>query len=137
VLQSFPSSDLSSDLKDLDLGSEELPVQRSLGLSWNISNDYFVFRVCTELKPFTRRGALSVINSIFDPIGFTSPITMCGKLLLREMMSSSESGHVNWDEDLPEKLRLRWEQRVSSLIHLQELKIPRKYSDISFVKASR
>jgi hypothetical protein len=77
VLQSFPSSDLSSDLKDLDLGSEELPVQRSLGLSWNISNDYFVFRVCTELKPFTRRGALSVINSIFDPIGFTSPITMC------------------------------------------------------------
>jgi hypothetical protein len=62
---------------------------------------------------------------------------MCGKLLLREMMSSSESGHVNWDEDLPEKLRLRWEQWVSSLIHLQELKIPRKYSDISFVKASR
>jgi hypothetical protein len=52
-------------------------------------------------------------------------------------MSSSESGHVNWDEDLPEKLRLRWEQWVSSLIHFQKLKIPRKYSDISFVKASR
>ena len=80
-----------------------------------ISNDYFVFRVCTELKPFTRRGALSVINSIFDPIGFTSPITMCGKLLLREMMSSSESGHVNWDEDLPEKLRLRWDESSSGI----------------------
>lgn len=52
-------------------------------------------------------------------------------------MSSSESGHVNCDEDLPEKLRLRWEQWVSSLIHLQELKISRKCSDISFAKASR
>lgn len=34
-------------------------------------------------------------------------------------------------------MRLRWEQWVSSLIHLQKLKIPRKYSDISFAKASR
>ena len=40
---------------------------------------------------------------------------MCGKLLLREMMSSSESGHVNWDEDLPEKLRLRWDESSSGI----------------------
>ncbi|VDH90793.1 Hypothetical predicted protein [Mytilus galloprovincialis] len=69
VLQSFPSEDLSSDLKDLDLGSETPPVQRSIGLSWDISVDQFTFKVSSEKKPYTRRGALSVINSIFDPIG--------------------------------------------------------------------
>ncbi|VDI62278.1 Hypothetical predicted protein [Mytilus galloprovincialis] len=125
--------DLSSDLKDLDLGSET-PVQRSLGLSWDISVDQFTFKVSSEKKPFTRRGALSVINSIFDPIGFASPITMNGKLILREMMS--ESGPANWDEDLPDHLKLRWENWVSSLVHLQNLQIPRKYSDISFLNST-
>ncbi|XP_071133064.1 uncharacterized protein [Mytilus edulis] len=134
VLQSFPSEDLSSDLKDLDLGSETPPVQRSLGLSWDISVDQFTFKVSSEKKPYTRRGALSVINSIFDPIGFASPITMNGKLILREMMS--ESGPANWDEDLPDHLKLRWENWVSSLVHLQNLQIPRRYSDISFLNST-
>ncbi|XP_063412631.1 uncharacterized protein LOC134695338 [Mytilus trossulus] len=134
VLQSFPSEDLSADLKNLDLGSETPPVQRSLGLSWDIYVDQFTFKVSSEKKPYTCRGALSVINSIFDPIGFASPITMNGKLILREMMS--ESGPTNWDEDLPDHLKLRWENWVSSLVHLQNLQIPRRYSDISFLNST-
>ncbi|XP_071122566.1 uncharacterized protein [Mytilus edulis] len=120
VLQSFPSEDLSSDLKDLDLGSETPPVQRSLGLSWDISVDQFTFKVSSEKKPYTRRGALSVINSIFDPIGFASPITMNGKLILREMMS--ESGPANWDEDLPDHLFSRlasWKSLVRAIQFLK------------------
>ena len=133
VLQRFPQDDLSSDLKDLDLGSETPPIQRSLGMSWDISDDRFVFKVSPETKPFTRRGALSVINSLFDPVGFASPVTMYGKLLLREMMSVS--GPVDWDEELPSQLKCKWEQWVSSLVHLQNLRIPRKYSDISYREA--
>ncbi|XP_048749330.2 uncharacterized protein LOC125661393 [Ostrea edulis] len=135
VLQNFPSDDLSADLKELDLGSDTPPIQRSLGLSWDISTDRFVFRASTENKPYTRRGALSVINSLFDPIGFAAPMTLYGKLLLREMMSVS--GPVNWDEELPPQLKSKWERWITSLVHLQNFQISRKYSAISFHEALR
>lgn len=43
VLQSFDLVDLAKDLKDLDLSSDSPPIQRCLGLSWDISTDNFIF----------------------------------------------------------------------------------------------
>lgn len=37
VLMKFPADDLAKDLKDLDIGKDDLPVQRSLGLSRDIN----------------------------------------------------------------------------------------------------
>jgi hypothetical protein len=48
-------------------------------------------------KPFTRRGVLSSINSLFDPLGLTAPVTIAGKSLLREAMT----GNHDWDAPLP------------------------------------
>lgn len=45
VMESFPPEDLAKDLKDLDLGADPLPVQRSLGLSWNLESDSFIFHL--------------------------------------------------------------------------------------------
>jgi hypothetical protein len=44
--------------------------QQSLGLSWDLHSDKFIFRLNDNEKPATRRGLLSTINSIFDPLGF-------------------------------------------------------------------
>ncbi|XP_061170901.1 uncharacterized protein LOC133180376 [Saccostrea echinata] len=98
VLQQFDSEDLAKDLKHLDFGCDTLPVQRSLGVSWDVETDSIIFQVSGNLKPFTRRGVLSTINSLFDPIGFTAPVTLQGKLLLREIMSTVKQ--VGWDEPL-------------------------------------
>ncbi|XP_021372002.1 uncharacterized protein LOC110462387 [Mizuhopecten yessoensis] len=45
VLDSFDPNDLAKDLKDLDLGVESLPIQRSLGLLWDTEKDDFTFKV--------------------------------------------------------------------------------------------
>lgn len=45
VMEAFPVDDRAKDLKDLDLGVDPLPLQRSLGL------------------PYMRRGVLSTVNS--------------------------------------------------------------------------
>lgn len=58
VLDSFPQSDLAKDLCNLDLCNDTLPMQRSLGLSWDIETDQFTFSTCKEEKTFTRRGIL-------------------------------------------------------------------------------
>lgn len=87
VMQAFPSIDYVKDLKDLDLEIDSSPVQRSLGLSWNLQKDAFTFCVASSDKPFTRRGVLATVNSLFDPLGLVAPITIRGKLLLRELTS--------------------------------------------------
>lgn len=72
----------SKDLKDLDLGREPLPIQRSLGLCWNLESDSFIFKVSREEQPYTKRGVLSSVNSLYYPFGFVAPTTIQRKALM-------------------------------------------------------
>ena len=76
VMSAFPSQDYTSNLKDLELSKDTLPMQRSLGLNWHLQTDTFTFQVSDEDKPFTRRGVLSTVNSLNDPLGFVAPVTI-------------------------------------------------------------
>lgn len=134
VLKQFDQNDLAKDLKSIDLGSDALPTQRTLGVVWDIDSDEINFQVSKEMKPYTRRGVLSMINSLFDPLGFVAPVTLRGKVLLREMMQPSSS--TNWDDPLPESFREQWENWVESLHYLKDIKIPRMYGRLSLVQAS-
>jgi len=127
VMDSFPAADLASNLKDLDLSAEDLPVQRSLGLLWNLIDDEFNFQISSEKKPYTRRGVLSVVNSIYDPLGFVAPVTIQGKLLLRDLMAETKG----WDDPLPRDRFEEWNQWRESLKNLEKVKIPRAYVPIS------
>lgn len=104
-MKAFKPEELASGIKDLGLHDETLPEQRSLGLCWNINTDMFTFKVAVNDKPYTRRGVLSVINSIFDPLGLAAPVTIRGRLLLREL----SSGVQDWDTPLPVEKVSRWE----------------------------
>lgn len=86
VLQQFPEEDLAKNLKDLSFDTDNLHIQRSLGMSWNIESDCFTFQVIRDFKSFTKYGALSTINGLFDPVGFSVPVALRGKLMLREIM---------------------------------------------------
>ncbi|XP_061170947.1 uncharacterized protein LOC133180435 [Saccostrea echinata] len=127
VMNAFPPSDLSSEMKDLDLSKDNLPTQRSLGLNWDLQSDSFFFKISNDVKPFTRRGVLSTINSIFDPLGFLAPIIIQGKSLMRNLLQET----VNWDEPLPENQSTQWEKWKNSLQHLQNLHIPRVYIELT------
>lgn len=135
VLLKFPVDDLAKDLKDLDIGKEDLPIQRSLGLSWDINSDAFVFKISSEQKPFTRRGVLSTNNSLFDSLGFASLVTLQGKMLLRQMLSASQT--IAWDDPLDDSLYQKWSAWVKSLQHLQNVSIPRMCCKLSVIESSR
>jgi hypothetical protein len=76
VMKAFSTDELGKDLTNLDLYSDILPTQQSLGLSWDLHPDKFIFRLNDNEKPATRRGLLLTINIIFDPLGFISPIVI-------------------------------------------------------------
>ncbi|XP_026139629.1 uncharacterized protein LOC113116023 [Carassius auratus] len=115
---------LIMDIKDVDLFFEDTPVQRSLGVSWNLASDTFTFQAIDDNKPFTRRGVLSTVNSLYDPCGFIAPVTIKGRLLLRELSMQAE----DWDSPLPDDIKPEWIRWRNSLQNLQDLKIPRTYS---------
>lgn len=133
VMQAFPSSEYAKDLKDLDLDIDSLPVQRSLGLNWDLSNDTFTFRVASTKKPFTRRGVLATVNSLFDPLGLVAPISIQGKFLLRELTHDT----VDWDEPLPAEKEAEWIAWRDSLQALEHFETPRCYTSTSVCNGQR
>ena len=133
LLSHFAADELADNLKELDLTSESAPLQSSLGLSWDINHDKFVYRFYDLEKPFTKRGVLSVVNSLFDPLGFLAPIVIVGKLFLREVTSLK----CDWDEPLPVRLYPEWVKWKNSLPQLERIDINHQYVNISLSCASR
>ncbi|XP_078330327.1 uncharacterized protein LOC111129274 [Crassostrea virginica] len=120
VLRAFDSVDLAKSVIDLNL-EKDIPTQRSLGLLWDLQADEFKFEISPEIKPTTRRGVLSTVNSLYDPLGFIAPVTIQGKLILRKVISFT----TDWDEPLPDHLLLEWDKWRSNLPKLETLRIPR------------
>ena len=75
----------------VNLELEELPTESALGLKWNTVEDKFVWEVLEKIlhsvnqKPMTRRGIVSAVYSLFDPLGFIAPYVMKAKLLLQTL----------------------------------------------------
>lgn len=75
AVTAFSRDDLSKDLKDLDLVKERFPIQRSLGLSLDLTtvSSHLEKR---QLKNLTDVVAFfSVFNSLYDPLGLVAPLT--------------------------------------------------------------
>ena len=80
VLQCIPEKDRKMAIKNSDLlGS--LPEERALGVLWNVENDTLGFKVNLKEKPLTRRGVLSVLSSIYDPLGFGAPFLKGNRII--------------------------------------------------------
>ncbi|XP_068234321.1 uncharacterized protein [Palaemon carinicauda] len=122
VLKSIPQEERSKDLQTCDLDYDELHAERALGLQWNIENYYFTFSASLDPKPFTRRGILSTVCSLYDPLGFVAPFLLPAKRILREVCQDSSLG---WDDVIPEKYLKPWRRWLDDLPILSNLKIPR------------
>ena len=61
---------------------EALPSDRALGINWEVNEDKIKFMVKVADRLLTRRGILSIVSSIFDPLGLVSPITLRAKAIV-------------------------------------------------------
>ena len=58
--------------------------QNVLGVSWDMITDEFYFNVDVSDARCTKRKMLSVINSLYDPLGFVTPVVLKARLLYSE-----------------------------------------------------
>ena len=117
VTNAFPPDDRATDLHDLNLNHVSAPVQRPLGISWDITADAFTAKIGN--KPLTKQGVLSIINSLYDPLGIAAPVLIQGKCLLRAMTEQLKERQLEeWDLLLPQELKAVWDDWCGSLCHL-------------------
>lgn len=133
VLASIPEEECADVSRSQDLALGEPQMERALGVKWCVTSDHFSFRVVVDERPLSRRGVLSTVASIFDPLGFVAPFILIGKQILQQMCHDK----VGWDEPLPDDLRPRWESWLFDLKNLADVKIKRCYLPSEFKEVQR
>ncbi|KAK7896434.1 hypothetical protein WMY93_021759 [Mugilogobius chulae] len=121
VLASIPQNIRAVGLENMDLDRDQLPVERALGMQWCVQGDTFSFRTAVKERPHTRRGILSVVSSLYDPLGFLSPFIIPAKLLLQELCRMN----LKWDEPVPAAFSKYWSEWLSELQQMSGFKVDR------------
>ena len=102
VIDSIPTSERAGSVKDLLL--DQLPIERALGVRWDVESDTFGFKISVKDSPFTGRGILSVVSSVYDPLGFAAPFTLPAKALLQDLCRKN----LGWDDPISDEDLTRW-----------------------------
>ena len=71
-----------------------------------------------KTSPPTKRGILSQLSSIFDPLGILNPCILELKLIVQELWRRK----VEWDNVIPKDLLDRFNKFQNGFIYLEKLK---------------
>mgnify|MGYP001796176151 CR=1 FL=1 len=105
VLKTIPQSEQRVFTKMKEISNKEMG-ERALGIHWDIEEDTLGFSVNIREKPNTRRGYLSMLSSIYDPLGLISPFILQGRRIIQELCQ----GKFDWDERVSDDLAELWEK---------------------------
>ena len=104
---------------NVDLNS--LISERTLGLIRNIENDTFTFKPVTKDLPDTKRGILSIVSSVFDPLGILTPSLAEAKYIIQQLWREK----VDWDKPIPTYLNKRWNLWKHEINNISTISVPR------------
>ena len=90
-------------------------------MQWCVEADTFTFNICLRTRPFTRRGLLSVIGSVFDPLGFVVPFILNATQILQDLCCIT----LRWDDEIPSEYRSSWEKWLADVPKLLSFSICR------------
>ena len=73
-------------LKAVNLDLNDIPIERAFGIIWDqIEESILQIKTINKDSMLTKRGLLSFIRSIYDPIGIISPLILEPKLIIQEL----------------------------------------------------
>ena len=119
VLDAIPEAERAKEVKNLDLSKEDLPFERALGVRWCIETDTFGLKIDLKHSPPTRRAILSVVSSVYDPLGLTAPLVLPAKRLLQDLCQEK----LGWDDAMPSKYEVSRERWLADLPKLSKFSV--------------
>lgn len=130
LIESVPESDRAGSFKDLH--DSQMPVERALGVRWDVEGDIFCFKIEVNDKPLTRRGLLSVVSSVYDPLGFAAPVILPAKAILQDLCRK----RLEWDDPIPTEVKERWLKWLKDLPKLEHFSVDRCFKPQNFGKTA-
>ncbi|UYV63686.1 hypothetical protein LAZ67_2005305 [Cordylochernes scorpioides] len=107
-----------------DDNSSEQPFTKVLGIVWNKGEDRLSCEIPKNLSlpsRLTKRVVLSVVQQIFNPLGFCAPVLVGPKLLLQRSWGLK----IGWDAPLPESMAQKFQAWYDQIGLIELIKIPR------------
>jgi hypothetical protein len=120
LLNSMADSDLSTNMVGLDLHDDQV-IDRALGVQWDVKSDKICYIIKAIDKPLTKRGILSVVSSLFDPMGLVSPVTLPAKAIIQDLCKLK----LGWDDPIPADCTENWKTWLSKLSCLEDIRVDR------------
>ena len=125
VIEQIPESERAPSINVVE-ESIVMPMERALGVVWDISSDWFVYEVVKRDIVDTRRKILSLIASLSDPIGFLAPFLVRAKIFLQQVWQLV----IGWDDTLPPEFLKEWSKWQEEMDEIAQFRIPRFYRHI-------
>uniref|UniRef100_A0A2S2PC01 Integrase catalytic domain-containing protein n=1 Tax=Schizaphis graminum TaxID=13262 RepID=A0A2S2PC01_SCHGA len=123
ILSSVPAADRVST--PLPFHDSEDGGTKVLGLQWNPNDDFFSCALRFKPSPiFTKRGVLSMVARIFDPLGLFGPTIFLAKCIMQRTWQLG----LAWDEPLPPEIHADWSSFLSDLPSLSMIRVSRHFS---------
>ena len=108
------------DTLTVKLGANISPRKRGVPTGKDLTVDTLEQLVDCKL---TRRLVLSIANSIYDVVGFCSPLTIRMKVAMKKLFDQ-EYG-LGWDTILPSELEREWKELITMLVVADKVEIYR------------
>ena len=116
-MESIPTSERATLVKDLDF--DHASIEIVLGVRWHVASDTFGFKITIKDRAATRRGILSVVSSVYDPLGIVAPFILTAKLILQELCKKK----LGWDDKIFDKDFERWKAWLEALPKLEQFSV--------------
>ncbi|XP_014673043.1 PREDICTED: uncharacterized protein LOC106813424 [Priapulus caudatus] len=126
-MESVPEVGRAKEVKLWSPGTE-LPSERALCVYWSIENDSLGFQIQVRDRPATRRGILSIVSLVYDPLGAASPFVLIAKSILQGLCKRQ----IGWDEEITSADLRHWNDWLSQLQGLENVTIKRCYKPQNF-----
>ena len=132
VVAATPEADRATELP-ITVGEE--PVVKTLGISWNSTEDTFTIsaaNISAEL-PVTKRNVLRKVATVFDQLEFVGPFVIKAKILLQEQWTRG----YDWDDVIHDEIASRIGSWYGQLRNLGNVQVPRCLREAKEVVAKR
>ena len=119
VVELIPEGERAAAAKNMDFKHPIIEIP--LGVQWQVDLDTFGLSISLKDRPVTRRGALSLISSVYDPLGFVAPFILTAKVILQDLCKRK----LDWGDCIPDQDLRRWQTWLRELQKLEHFHVER------------
>ena len=100
--------------------------KNALGVKWDTQNDTLGFCIKLVNKPLKRSSLLSILSSLYDPLGLGAPFLLNKRQIIQQLCRN----RLNLDESINKRSSYEWQKWKNNLSMVEDIEIPHGFERI-------